>query len=139
MENACAPHCIIFVIRLPCPTRFFFKTARIDKRNKTEFPQYFTEIQLDYYIRFLENAKQQRNVPQITAFIILPYFVNVCQAFFGVFIYFLALSLLMALALGADYHNSAVSLDNFALVAHRFYRRSDFHCIFSLLIKLFCR
>ena len=42
----------------------------------------------------------------------------------------------MALALGADNHYSAVSFDNFALIAHRFYRRSDFHCIFSLLIKL---
>ena len=43
----------------------------------------------------------------------------------------------MALALGADYHYSAVSFDNFALVAHRFYRRSNFHFSFSLLIKLF--
>ena len=43
----------------------------------------------------------------------------------------------MALALGADNHYSAVSLNNFALVAHRFYRRSYFHDSFSLLIKLF--
>ena len=49
----------------------------------------------------------------------------------------LTLSLLVALALGADNHYSTVSFDNFALIAHRFYRRSDFHCIFSLLIKLF--
>lgn len=42
----------------------------------------------------------------------------------------------MALALGADDHNSTVSFDNFALIAHRFYRRSDFHFLFSLLIKL---
>jgi len=41
----------------------------------------------------------------------------------------------MALALGTDNHYSAVSFDNFALIAHRFYRRSNFHDIFSLLIK----
>lgn len=52
---------------------------------------------------------------------------------------FLALSLFVALTLGADNHNSAVSLDNFALIAHRFYRRSNFHCIFSLLIKILRR
>ena len=33
----------------------------------------------------------------------------------------------MALVLGADYHDFAVPSDNFALVAHRFYRRSYFH------------
>ena len=44
----------------------------------------------------------------------------------------LALSLLMALALGADNHYSTVSFNNFALIAHRFYRRSNFHCIFLL-------
>ena len=38
-----------------------------------------------------------------------------------IFYWFLALSLLMALALGADYHNSAVSFDNFALIAHFLY------------------
>ena len=38
----------------------------------------------------------------------------------------------MALALGADHHHSAVSFNNFALVAHRFYRRSDFHFYFLL-------
>ena len=31
----------------------------------------------------------------------------------------LTLALLMALVLGADYHNLAVSFDDFALVAHR--------------------
>ena len=78
------------------------------------------------------------NIPQIAAYIIISYRFQVCQAIFWEFLtFFLALSLLMALALGADDHNSAVSLDYFALVAHRFYRRSDFHCIFSLLIKLF--
>ena len=45
--------------------------------------------------------------------------------------------MLVALALGADDHYSTVSFDNFALIAHRFYRRSYFHCLFSLLIKLF--
>ena len=45
----------------------------------------------------------------------------------------LALSLFVALALGADHHNSAVSLDNFALFAHRFYGRSDFHSFFLLV------
>ena len=43
----------------------------------------------------------------------------------------------MALALGADYHYSAVSFDNIALVAQRFYRRSNFHCNFLLDLKLF--
>ena len=49
---------------------------------------------------------------------------------------FLALSLLMALALGANHHYSAVSLDHFALIAHRFYGRSYFHFIFSLMLLL---
>ena len=31
----------------------------------------------------------------------------------------LSLALLMALVLGADYHNLAVSFDDFALIAHR--------------------
>ena len=44
-----------------------------------------------------------------------------------------ALSLFVALALGADHHHSAVSLDNFALIAHRFYGRSDFHSFFLLV------
>ena len=39
----------------------------------------------------------------------------------------LTLSLFMALVLGADNHYFAVSFNNFALVAHRFYRRSNFH------------
>ena len=38
-----------------------------------------------------------------------------------------ALSLLVALVLGTDDHDFAVSLDDFALVAHRFDRRSYFH------------
>ena len=33
----------------------------------------------------------------------------------------------MALVLGADDHNFAVSLDYLALIAHRLYRRSYFH------------
>ena len=56
---------------------------------------------------------------------------------FPFFIGFLALSLFMALALGTNYHYSAVSFDYFALIAHRFYRRSNFHFLFSLLISLF--
>ncbi len=40
---------------------------------------------------------------------------------------FLALSLLMALVFGTNYHNFSVSLNDFALIAHRLYRRSDFH------------
>lgn len=47
-----------------------------------------------------------------------------------------ALSLFVALALGADHHHSAVSLDNFALIAHRFYGRSYFH--FSFLLDFSC-
>ena len=47
--------------------------------------------------------------------------------------HFLALSLLMALTFWANYHNSAISFDNFALIAHRFYRRSYFHCYFLLI------
>ena len=41
---------------------------------------------------------------------------------------FSALSLLMALIFGADDHNFSVSLDDFALIAHGLYGRSDFHC-----------
>ena len=41
----------------------------------------------------------------------------------------------MALALGANHHHSAVSLDHFALIAHRFYGRSYFH--FSFLLDSF--
>ena len=40
---------------------------------------------------------------------------------------FSALSLLMALIFGTNYHYFPVSLDNLALVAHGFYGRSDFH------------
>ena len=46
----------------------------------------------------------------------------------------LALSLLMAPVLGTDDHNFAVSLNNFALIAHRLYRRSDFHNFLSFLV-----
>ena len=49
------------------------------------------------------------------------------------------MSLFVALALRANHHNSTVSLNHFALIAHGFYRRSNFHTIFSLLISLFCR
>ena len=45
---------------------------------------------------------------------------NCCQAI-------LALSLLMALVFRTNHHNLSISLDDLALVAHRFYRRSDFH------------
>lgn len=48
----------------------------------------------------------------------------------------LALTLLMALVLGANHHHFAVSFDDFALVAHGLYRRSDFHVCFSLLYVL---
>ena len=43
----------------------------------------------------------------------------------------------MAFALGTNDHYSTVSFDYFALVAHRFYRRSYFHCNFLLDLKLF--
>jgi len=39
----------------------------------------------------------------------------------------LTLSLFVVGVFRANYHNSAVSFDNFAFVAHWFYRRSDFH------------
>ena len=39
----------------------------------------------------------------------------------------LTLSLLVALVLGTDNHNFAVSFNYFALVAHRLYGRSNFH------------
>ena len=50
----------------------------------------------------------------------------------GTCIPFLALTLFMALVLGADDHNFAVSLDYLALIAHRLYWRSNFHD-FSLI------
>ena len=37
------------------------------------------------------------------------------------------MTLLVIWILGADYHNSAVSLDDLAFVAHRFNTGSDFH------------
>lgn len=43
---------------------------------------------------------------------------------------FLALSLLMALVLGANNHNLAFSFDDSAFIAHRLYRRSYFHYCF---------
>ena len=39
----------------------------------------------------------------------------------------LTLTLFVALVFGTDNHNFAVSFNNFALVAHRFYRGSYFH------------
>ena len=53
---------------------------------------------------------------------IIPFFSGDCQAFLS------ALSLFVALVLGTDYHDPAVSLDDFAFIAHRLYRRSNFHC-----------
>ena len=47
---------------------------------------------------------------------------------------FSALSLLMALVFGTNYHYFSVSFDYFALVAHRFYGRTNFHCYFSLIM-----
>ena len=47
-------------------------------------------------------------------------FTKICQLI-------LALSLLVALIFRADHHDFAVSLDDFALVAHGFDGRSDFH------------
>ena len=44
--------------------------------------------------------------------------------------FILTLSLLMALVLGANYHNFAFSFDYLAFVAHRFYRRSYLHFCF---------
>ncbi len=41
----------------------------------------------------------------------------------------------MALVFRTNNHYSAVSFDYFALVAHGFYRRSDFHFVFSLFYK----
>ena len=38
-----------------------------------------------------------------------------------------ALALFMALVLGTDNHNLAVPFDYLALIAHRLYRRSNFH------------
>lgn len=55
----------------------------------------------------------------------------------GTCIPFLALTLFMALVLGADDHDLAVSLNDFALVAHRLDRRSDFH--FMIPPKIFCK
>lgn len=49
---------------------------------------------------------------------------------------FLALSLLMALVFGTNYHNFSVSFNDFAFVAHRLYGRSDFH--FFFLLKVYC-
>lgn len=49
----------------------------------------------------------------------------------------LALSLLMALVLGTDNHNLAVSLDYLAFIAHRLYRRSNFHDNFLSSISFF--
>ena len=45
----------------------------------------------------------------------------------------LALSLLMAFVLGTDNHNLAVSLNYLAFIAHRLYRRSNFHFSISVL------
>jgi hypothetical protein len=47
---------------------------------------------------------------------------------------FLALSLLMALVFGTNYHNFSVSFNDFAFVAHRLYGRSDFHFFFLLKV-----
>ena len=120
--------------RLSVP-RFHGKSHRGINATKLSFRK-ITEIQLDYTILFWENINFYATSPKLRHNNILPYSVKGCQLFFDTFLYyFLALSLFVALALGADNHNSAVSLDNFALIAHRFYRRSNFHCNFSLLIK----
>ena len=49
-----------------------------------------------------------------------------------------ALALFMALVLGTDNHNLAVPFDYLALIAHRLYRRSNFHInLLSLTKNLF--
>ena len=59
---------------------------------------------------------------------------------------FLTLTLFVVGILGADNHNSAVSFDNLAFVAHRFNTGSDFHdnlqimCLFvSVNNSTFCK
>jgi len=52
-------------------------------------------------------------------------------------VFLLALSLLMRRRLGADYHNSAVSLDDLALIAHGLNGRTYFH--FPVLLFCICR
>lgn len=41
----------------------------------------------------------------------------------------------MALVFGTNYHNFSVSFDDFALVAHRFDGRSDFHNNLLFLLR----
>ena len=44
----------------------------------------------------------------------------------------------MALVLGADHHNFAVPFDDLALIAHRLYRRSNFHnCLLVIFFTNF--
>ena len=96
------------------------------KRKKTDFRNFLTEIQLNFS-RFSEKLPYLNQLSKLRHFNIISHHFLLCQAIFGNFLIFLALSLFMALALGANYHNSTVSFDNFALIAHRFYRRSYFH------------
>ena len=48
-----------------------------------------------------------------------------------------ALALFMALVLGTDNHNLAVPFDYLALIAHRLYRRSNFHNISPFVSQFF--
>ncbi len=127
-------HRIVF-----CAMPFTRTCVRALTRNKTEFPQILAEIQLNYLCSLWDYFRFTQRPPKYGIILLYHTPSRSVKRFLENFYGFLALSLFMALTLGADYHNSAVSFDYFALVAHRFYRRSDFHCIFSLLIKLFCR
>lgn len=85
------------------PLVFFFK------RKASRFPHSFrAEIQLYCHV-FRFTAK----------IIITQFEIHVKR--------FSALSLLMTLVFGTNYHYFSVSLDYLALIAHGFYGRSDFH------------
>ena len=107
-------------------------------RNKTEFP--FLPRKFSIFMRyFFGKSSFSRDFPNYGIILLYHTVTRAVKRFLENFTGFLALSLFMALALGADNHNSTVSFNYFALIAHMLYRRSDFHCIFSLLIKTFRR
>ena len=90
--------------------------------------KFFTEIQSEITFFFISENQELLAVPNYGI-------IRLYHIIIGLVKRFLALSLFMALTFWTNYHNSAVSFDNFALIAHRFYRRSDFHFFFLLVIK----
>jgi len=127
---------------MPCPTHrivFVFPLARMHARlHAIKLSSRIFARKFSIFLRyFFGKSSFLPDFPNYGIILLYHTVTRYVKHFLENFTGFLALSLFVALALGANYHYSTVSFDYFALIAHRLYRRSYFHYTFSLLIKLF--